>query len=73
MTKNELLNIIGARCREYRTRIDKYLYDVAFDTGYSLETVSGFEHGRNNNGIILLWYIKNGLTIEELLRDEKTT
>ena len=34
--------------------------EVAKELGYSLENISAFENGRNNNAEILLYYIKRG-------------
>ena len=41
---------------------------VAEDTGYSLENVSKFETGRNDNYRILLWYLEHGIDVNYLLR-----
>lgn len=53
---------IGAMCSNYRRYFTEYSQqDVADDTGCSREAVSKFERGRTCNGIIFLWYIKNGI------------
>lgn len=52
---------LGATCRRFRKSIDKKLSDVARDTGYTLQNISAFERGKNNNMKIYLWYINNGL------------
>lgn len=43
-----------------------YQKDVAEATGYSLENVSAFEAGRNDNLRIFLWYIQHGLNVDDL-------
>lgn len=57
---------IGNACKCYRISIGKTQVQVAFDTGYSVENVSSFENGRNDNCRLLLWYFYNGMTIEDL-------
>ena len=62
MNGRELYNL-GAACRYYRTYILCVPQtEVANETGYSVFTISSFENGRNNNAMILSWYIKHGLT-----------
>ncbi len=61
------LKTIGARCKEYRLTLGILQYKVAQDTGYSLENVSSFETGRNDNARILLWYFTHGMTIDYLV------
>ena len=58
---------IGARCRRFRRNVLKIeLRDVANTVGYSRENISAFESGRNDNSLILLWYLSQGLTYEQL-------
>ena len=52
---------LGATCRRFRKSIDKKLSDVARDTGYTLQNISAFERGQNNNMKIDLWYVERGL------------
>ena len=53
---------MGAMCSNYRRYFTQFSQqDVADDVGCSRETVSKFERGRNCNGIIFLWYIKQGI------------
>lgn len=58
------LEFIGNKCREYRKKCGYFQLDVANDVGYSIENVSAFENGRNDNSRILLWYIEHGLTFD---------
>lgn len=58
------LNIIGQKCKEYRQNIGLLQTDVAKDTGYSIENISKFENGNNNNMKIFLWYLRKGLIID---------
>lgn len=55
------LKEIGQKCKEFRKKIKASQRDVARDLHYTSENISAFENGRNDNAIILLWYIKNGL------------
>ena len=52
---------MGRRCKKYRREHGYYQSDVAADTGYSVENVSAFETGRNDNARILLWYFIHGM------------
>lgn len=61
------LKTIGARCKEYRLTLGVLQYKVAQDTGYSMENVSSFETGRNDNARILLWYFTHGMSIDYLM------
>lgn len=62
------LKTIGARCKEYRLTLGVLQYHVANDIGYSLENISAFETGRNDNSRILLWYFNHGMTIDYLMK-----
>lgn len=62
------LKEIGARCKEFRLSMGILQIRVAEDTGYSLENVSKFETGRNDNYRILLWYLEHGIDVNYLLR-----
>ena len=55
---------LGRLCKQYRERLCKTQSDVAADVGYSKETVSAFETGRNNNAIIFCWYVRHGFKLE---------
>lgn len=57
---------IGKRCKEFRIEHGYYQVDVARDTGYSVENISSFETGRNDNARILLWYFIHGMKTEHL-------
>ena len=60
---------IGERCKRFRQLLQYRQIDVARDTGYSLENISGFENGRNDNGLIMLWYIAHGMSVGMILND----
>ena len=60
------LREIGQRCKKYRIECGFYQMDVAKDTGYSVENISSFETGRNDNAKILLWYLSHGMKPEHL-------
>lgn len=58
---------LGKLCRRARRRRDITQKQVASATGYSVENICGFEHGRSANAKLLLWYIfEMGLTIDEI-------
>lgn len=63
------LKYIGKKCKEYRVNAGYYQYNVSHDTGYSIENVSSFENGRNDNARILLWYFERGMTYDYLRGD----
>lgn len=63
------LKEIGQKCKKYRINKGYYQNNVASDTGYSVENVSSFENGRNDNARILLWYFAHGMQIEYLYGD----
>ena len=55
-------NYIGAMCANYRRYYTDFSQqEVADDIGCSREAVSKFERGRVCNGVIFLWYIKQGV------------
>lgn len=60
------LREIGRRCKQFRVDRGYYQTDVAADTGYSVENISSFETGRNDNARILLWYFERGMKPEYL-------
>ena len=77
---HKICKTCGKLCGDYRRDILKMTqFDVAKEIGYSKENIAAFEQGRNDNNIIFMWYVKNGLlsqySIEELLgwwKNEKT-
>ena len=60
------LREMGRRCKQFRIHRGYCQSDVAADTGYSVENISSFETGRNDNSIILLWYFEHGMKPEYL-------
>lgn len=60
------LRTLGRICQQYREQLGYFQHDVAEEVGCSKENVSAFECGRNNNAIIFLWYVRNGLTNHEI-------
>lgn len=60
------LREMGKRCKQYRVDHGYYQTDVAKETGYSVENISSFETGRNDNARILLWYFAHGMQSEHL-------
>lgn len=64
---NSTLVKLGKECKEYRNSINMLQLDVAIDTDYSVESISAFERGRNNNLKIFLWYVENGYNVNDFL------
>ena len=58
---------MGKRCKKYRIEHGFYQSDVAKETGDSVENISSFETGRNDNARILLWYFVHGMQCEHIL------
>lgn len=58
---------MGRICAYYRHEIGYTMREIASDTGYTIANISHFEHGRNDNATILLWYVMHGLTQEKYL------
>ncbi len=61
------LREVGQRCKQFRIERGYYQMDVAVETGYSVENISAFETGRNDNARILLWYFAHGMDYDYLL------
>lgn len=61
------LREMGKRCKQYRVENGYYQANVAEETGYSIENISSFETGRNDNARILLWYFAHGMKYEYLI------
>ncbi len=55
---------IGKICKDFRMSLGYLQSDVSKDTGYSIENISKFENGNNNNMKIFLWYLRKGLKID---------
>lgn len=60
-SSRERLKEIGKKCKEYRIKAGYKQIDIARDLGFSMENISAFETGRNDNALILLWYISHGM------------
>lgn len=66
MNRNELKEL-AETCAEYRKSIGVSQSQVALDLGVSPKAISHFEKGRSSNALFLLWYIENGMGVEEWL------
>lgn len=62
------LKKMGERCRSFRKSIGYRQADVAKETAYSVENVSSFERGRNDNLMIFLWYVDHGMPLDDVLK-----
>lgn len=60
----ENLKELGSACQRLRELLGASQIDIANETGYSKETISAFETGRNNNARVLLWYIRHGFRVD---------
>lgn len=58
------LEIIGKQCQIFRLNIGARQTEVAEACGCHFSNVSQFERGKNNNAIILAWYLMQGLRLE---------
>lgn len=67
----DVMKRIGNNCKLYRRGIGYTQNDVAEHTCYSLENISAFENGRNDNYRILLWYFIHGMTFEDMIKIRK--
>ena len=66
------IETIGGICKAYRISNRIKQSEVAESVGCSIENVSSFENGRNNNCRIFLWYLAHGLdykTIDRLAEE----
>ena len=55
-----MMEVDFKRMKRFRKWLGYKQIDVAKELGYSLENVSKFECGKNNNLKIYLWYIDKG-------------
>lgn len=60
------LKELGRICKLARAGRGYFQRQVAEDTGYTIENVSAFENGRNDNSRLLLWYFEHGLTYDDI-------
>lgn len=61
--ENDICTYITKSCREWRLNNGFTLKDIAIDSGYSIQNICAFEHGRTNNMIILLTYASKGFNV----------
>ena len=72
MDKKNVMFHVGLNCQTFRRNKTNYSQPmVAKELGFSVENISSFENSRNDNYYILLWYLRKGMTIEELLEGLK--
>lgn len=62
---------LGKICQKFRRRQGISQLNVAIETGYSVENISAFECGRNNNVLIFLWYVYHGMTAKNIFDAER--
>ena len=56
---------IGKSCRLWRETMDYKLAQISEETGFSVPTISQFEHGLNDNVLIFMWYIEHGFNVDQ--------
>ena len=68
MDKKNVMFHVGLNCQTFRRNKTNYSQlMIAKELGYSVENISSFENSRNDNYCILLWYLRKGMTMKELL------
>ena len=60
------LKKLGACCRDFRKDLGVSQEIVGQEIGYTNQSISWFELGRNDSFTILAWYFYNGLKFEDL-------
>ena len=60
------LKKLGACCRDFRKELGVSQEVVGQEIGYTNQSVSWFELGRNDSFTILAWYLYNGLRLDDL-------
>ena len=60
------LKKLGACCREFRKDLGVSQEIVGQEIGYTNQSISWFEKGKNDSFTILAWYFYNGLKFEDL-------
>lgn len=58
----EIKKEIPLLCGKFRKMLGITQEAMSAEVGYSKETISGFENGRNNNMEIFLWYLDKGFS-----------
>ena len=58
---NKSLKTLGLLCKQTRMIKGATQEELADIIGCTKQNISMFETGKNNNALILWWYIKNGL------------
>lgn len=59
--------VIGRKCKDFRKSQGITQLTVSRETNYSIENISKFETGHNDNMRILLWYMHMGLKYEDII------
>lgn len=66
--KKLILKEIGKTCKQHRENIGVTQAEVANELGVSFQYVSLFEQGKADSMFFLIWYMKNGLILKDLIR-----
>lgn len=61
--QKQVLRIIGEESQRIRELNNFSRKDVCKQTGCNYSSVRAFELGLNNNGLLMLWYLKHGLNL----------
>lgn len=65
--RKKFLKKIGAECADFRTDIGIKQKEIAKYAHCSVENISAFEHGRSSSLILLLAYMRHGMSYERLI------
>ena len=66
--KKLMLKEIGNTCKRHREKIGATQLEVANDLKVSFQYVSLFEQGKADSMFFLIWYMKHGLILRDLIR-----
>lgn len=68
----DALRIMGQTCQYLREYMGLTRAHVADKTGYTTQTIYDFERGRNNNAVLLFWYMCNFPSLMTFLKGSIT-
>ena len=57
---------VGELCKRWRITNNFALSEVAEELDYSVDNIVKFEQGKNNNMMILLWYLLHGFNLNKI-------
>ena len=57
---------VGTYCKNWRIKHGYTQGQIARDTHYSIENISVFERGGNDNSRIFVWYVNHGMSVADM-------